>query len=100
MKNEEALHRLDINEESNCFFILKDHKENFLNNPTFRLINPAKSEIGSVSKVILDKINTSLIKQLKVYQWKSTQNVIKWFIKIEKKSKNKFIVFNINDFYP
>ena len=63
LKNKEAFHRLDINEESNCFFLFKDHKENFLNNPTFRLINPAKSEIGSVSKVILDKINSSLIKQ-------------------------------------
>ena len=50
LKNKEALHRLDINEESNCFFTLKDHKENFQNNPTVRLINPAKNEIGRISK--------------------------------------------------
>ena len=68
LKNKEALHRLDINEESNCFFTLKDHKENFQNNPTVRLINPAKNEIGRISKIILDKINSSLIKQLKVNQ--------------------------------
>ena len=42
LKNKEALNRPDINEESNCFFILNDHKENFQNNPTVRLINPAK----------------------------------------------------------
>ena len=54
-KNKEALHRIDINEESNCFFTLKDHKKNIQNNPTFRLIKPAKNEIGRISKVILDK---------------------------------------------
>ena len=68
LKNKEALHRLDINEESNCFFTLKDHQENFQNNPTVRLINPAKNEIVRISKVILDKINSSLIEQLKVNQ--------------------------------
>ena len=68
MKNKEVLHRLDINEESNCVFTLKDHKENFQNNPAVRLINPAKNDIGRISKVVLDKINSSLIKQLKVNQ--------------------------------
>ena len=86
MNNNEALHRLDINEESNCFFSLKDSKEKFQNNPTVRLINPAKNKIGRTSKVILDKINSSLIKQLKVNQWKITQNVIEWFMKIEEKA--------------
>ena len=76
MKNKEALHRLYNNEESNCFFTLKDHKENFQNNATVRLINAAENKIGSISRVILYKINTSLIEQLKVNQWKNTQNVI------------------------
>ena len=94
LKNKEALHRLNINKESNCFFTLKDYKENFPNNPTVRLINPAKNEIGRISKVILDKINSSLVNQLKVNQWKNTQNVIKWLIKILEKSNHKFIVFD------
>ena len=68
MKNKQVLHRLCINEESNCFFTLKDHKENFQNNPTVRLINSAKNEIGRISKVILDKINSGLIKPLKINQ--------------------------------
>ena len=79
MKNKETLHRLYINEESDCFFTLNDHKGNFQNQPTVRLINPAKNEIGRISKVILDKINSSLIKRLKVNQWKNTQSVIEWF---------------------
>ena len=87
MKIKEALHRLSINEESNCFFTLKDHKENFQNNPTVRLINPAKNDIGRIIKVILDKINSGLIKQLKVNQWKNTQNIIEWFMRVEEKSK-------------
>ena len=100
LKNKEVLHRLDINEESNYFFTLKDHKENFQNNPTARLINPAKNEIGRITKAILDKINSSLVKQLKVNQWKNTQNVIEWFTKIEEKSNHKFKVFDVKDFYP
>ena len=101
MKNKEALHRLDIYEESNCFLTLKDHKEKFQNNPRVRLINPAKNKIGRISKVILDKINSSLIEYSKVNQWKNTQSVIEWFMKIEEKSNHKFIfVFNIKDIYP
>ena len=87
MKIKEALHRLNINEESNCFFTLKDHKENFQNNLTVRLINPAKNKIRRISKVILDEINSGLIKQLKVNQWKNTQNIIEWFMRVEEKSK-------------
>ena len=67
---------------------------------TVRPINPSKIEIGSISEVILDKINSNLIGQLKVNQWKDTQNVIEWLIKTEEKTNHKFIVFNIKDFYP
>ena len=67
LKNKEALERQDINEENNCFFTLKDYKGNFQNKQTVRLINPAKNEIGRISEVILDKINSSL-KQTKRYR--------------------------------
>ena len=50
LKNKEALHWLDINEGSNCFFTLKGHKENLQNNPTVRLINPAKMKLGGLVK--------------------------------------------------
>ena len=67
--NEEAkgiATKLDIEDRMECmakqhsFITLKDHKENFKNKPTCRLINPAKSEMGLVSKKILEKINTSI----------------------------------------
>ena len=37
--------------------MLKDHKENFKNNLKCKLRNPAKSEIGIVSKEYIDNIN-------------------------------------------
>ena len=42
LKNREVLNQLEINGENNSFTTLKYHKENFNNNPTVRLINPAK----------------------------------------------------------
>ena len=45
---------------------LKDHKDIF---PNFRLINPSKSEVGKISKSILDKINNVLFEKAKVNQY-------------------------------
>ena len=48
---------MKINGENNSFTTHKyhkDHKENFDNNPTVRLINLAKNEFGRISKAILD----------------------------------------------
>ena len=45
------------------FLSLKDHKENFQNDPKCGLINPAKSEIGKMIKSTLDRINTSIRSQ-------------------------------------
>ena len=51
--------RIERMKKREAFIYLKDHKENFENNPKCRLINPAKSESGKLSKVILDKINSN-----------------------------------------
>ena len=45
-----------------AFITLKDHKDNFANHPTCRLINPVKSELGKVGKLILDNINSKIKK--------------------------------------
>ena len=74
----------------------KDHKENFENIPKCRLINPAKSDSGKISKLILDKVNTHLRTILNVNQWRNTQNVIEWFGCIEQKSRHSFISFDIS----
>ena len=52
LRSNKVLKRMQTNGENNCFISLKDHKENFQNNPTVRLINPAKNELGKICKVI------------------------------------------------
>ena len=37
--NNKLLNRMQTNGENNCFISLKDHEENFQNNPTVRLID-------------------------------------------------------------
>ena len=79
LKNKEVIKRMFVNGKQNCFITLKDHKPNFQNNPTVRLLNPAKNELCRISKTILDKINLNLRNSLHSNQWKNTQEVIDWF---------------------
>ena len=44
-KKADTFNRIEINCTRNCFITLKDHKENFVNHPTTRLINPSKNKI-------------------------------------------------------
>ena len=98
--DKEILDRMHINSTNTCFITLKDYKENFLNNPTVRLINPVKNELGRISKTILDNINKHLCTRLNINQWKNTASVIEWFKRIEQKYLYKFIMFDIKDCYP
>ena len=43
--------------KSQAFITLRDHKDNFENTAPYRLINLAKSNMGLVSKQILERIN-------------------------------------------
>ena len=98
-KRGDIFDRIEIGSTNNCFITLKDLKENFVNHPTTRLINPAKNEIGTISKSILGKINIFLCKKLKLNEWKNTADVINWFEKIDKKHLHTFTVFDIKDFH-
>ena len=64
-----------------------------------RLINPTKTELGKISKKIIEDVN-KLIEKLKVNQWKSTKNVTDWFKKIDDKKDCRFIQFDIKELYP
>ena len=48
--------RISITAKQESFITLKDHKDNFRNKPTCRLINPCKPELGKVSKHRLSTI--------------------------------------------
>ena len=92
--------RIEIPAKSEAYITLKDHKENFHNNPKCRLLNPNKSNIGQPSKHILQRINNNLRSKLNLNQWRSTQDVISWFNRIPNKHKQLFIQFDICEFYP
>ena len=92
--------RVDITAKKEAFITLKDHKPNFANKPTCTLINPTKSEIGKISKQILDRINKKVVAATKINQWKNTSSVIKWFNSIDDRDKHNFICFDIVEFYP
>ena len=83
-----------------AYITLKDHKPNFSNKPTCRLINPTQPELGKISKQILANIVSVVRDQTQLNQWKNTDSVIKWFCDIQDKKRFCFINFDINDFYP
>ena len=62
--------------ERQAFISLKDHKDSFSNNPSCRLINPAKSKIGCISKQILENFNTDVRNKIALNQWKNSSSTI------------------------
>ena len=96
----ELADRMEVFAEKEPFITLKDHKANFDTKPTCRLINPAKSEMGVISKNILDKINNQIRRDTGYNQWKNTAEVIEWFKRLPDKRKRTFIQFDIESFYP
>ena len=90
--------RIECLAEKNSYITLKDHKDNFYNNPQCRLINPTKSEIGIISKNILDKINTRIRSSTGPQQWRNTKSVLSWFKNITNKKSWKFLKFDIIQF--
>ena len=67
-KDLEIEDRVDKLSHNEAYITLKDHKENFQNNPKVRLINPAKSQIGRISKIYIDEINEMILKETKLNQ--------------------------------
>ena len=79
---------------------LKDHKQDFNDKPTVRLINPSKTDLGKTSKNILDRILPKLKSQIRLKQWRNTDNVKNWFKAIEDKNSTNFIQLDIVSYYP
>ena len=100
------VHRLGIVDRvekyntKNSFITIKDHKSDFKTNPECRLINPAKIQIGRVSKIIVQDICALLRLALNINQWRSTKDCIKWFEEYDKDDKCSFIKYDISEFYP
>ena len=92
--------RIETLAEWESFITLKDHKPNFHNSPTCRLINPMKSDLGKASKQILERIVSKTVSMSKVNLWRNTAAVLDWFNNIDDKQSSSFICFDIVDFYP
>ena len=90
--------RMECYSESPCFVSLKDHKENFYTNPTCRLINPAKTNLGSVSKEILERIIVEVKNRTNFNQWKSTFDVLDWFKNIGSLKKHDSLSLTSRNF--
>ena len=58
------------------YITLKDHKDNFLSKPACRLINPTKSEVGKVSKCLLEKVCQKVRSDLNFNQWSNSGSVL------------------------
>ena len=74
-----------------AFTTLKDHKTNLRISTPCWLLNPCKSELGKISKMILEKANKYLGDLLSLNQWKNSDMVINWFCSIKNKSQCPFI---------
>ena len=75
-------------------------RKNFRKNPSVRLTSPAKNELIRLSKCILEANNKELTQKLDMNQRKHREDVIDWFKGIKEKHPHKFVIFDINDFYP
>ena len=87
--------RLHVTTKRDCYITIKDHKPNYANNPSFRLINPCKSELGMVSKQMLVKIITAVKSKVHLTQWKNSDSVIDWFTNLKNKERLHFIQFDV-----
>ena len=59
--------------------ILCSFSEGFEKNKPTRPINPAKPEIGKISKHIVEGMVQEIQSKLNVNQWRNTQSVLSWF---------------------
>ena len=101
----EITRRLDIDDrvfettKRQAFVTVKDHKDNFRNNPKCRLLNPTKLELGKISKKITERINTVVREKTGFNQWKNTKSTTTWYTNQKQKHKLKFIQADIDGMY-
>ena len=96
----ELQERIFSTSKNEAFITLKDGKTNFKNNPTTRLINPTKPELGKVSKQFLSEVIGIVRKESGLNQWRNTYELLDFFNNTPNKHKSSFIKFDICAFYP
>ena len=56
--------RIQILDDNDAYISIKDHQEGFPDPISCRLINPSRTDIGKISKPILDEVNTNLLEKI------------------------------------
>ena len=92
--------RVDCLNKNEAFITIKDTKEGFPGKIETRLINPSKTNVGKISKAILDRINRKLREKTGLNQFQSSKQVAQWFDNIGNKSEYSFLKLDICRFYP
>jgi predicted GIY-YIG superfamily endonuclease len=92
--------KAEILSDSPAFVTIKDHKDDFPGRIKCRLINPSKTQIGIISKNILEKVNKEIRLKSGSNQWQSTKEVLHWFNGLQNKNNLTFLQFDIESFYP
>ena len=98
--NLEIADRIDEYMQASSFITIKDHKPSFPGRIECRLLNPAKSNIGKISKAFLDKTLSEIKHKTNSNQWKNSWEVIDWFKSLQNKHSLTFFKFDIVSFYP
>ena len=92
--------RIDRMTKAEAFITIKDHKERFPDTVAVRLINPAKSNMGRISKKILADLNKELLAKTKLNQWRNSEEALEWRKGAKDKGGKVFLKFDIDTFYP
>ena len=92
--------RVDEYVQAEAFVTVKDHKPNFPDRKEYRLLNPAKSNVGRISKGILESAVDNVKKATGLNLWQSSDQVIQWFKNLQNKDKLTFFKFDVVSFYP
>ena len=74
---------------------LKDHKDSFPDRLEIRLLNGAKSDMGVISKILVQRINKKVMAATGLSLWRDNTATLKWFDGLADKHQLKFIVFDI-----
>ena len=89
--------RVDNYIQSDAFLTIKDHKQAFPSRVECRLLNPAKSNIGIISKQILEEAVTEIKLQTMSNQFQNSNEVISWFKSLENKQDLSFLKFDVKE---
>ena len=93
--------RMEIFQESEAFFSVKDHKSGFKDGVVkLRLLNPAKTDLGVILKKILEEKISATIAKTGLNSWSNTAEALKWFQELPNSKNMTFISYDIANHYP